>query len=535
MGMGNCLYSGKGSFKMIKITNLLLPIKYTGEDVKSAIKKKLKIGDYDILSFEIIKDSVDAHKRGEIHRCVSVGVRLRGEKRFLEIKGVEQWEKFEYEYPPVSNLSKRPVVVGSGPAGLFAAHILAVCGACPILIERGMDVDSRRKAVSSFFLGGKLDTESNIQFGEGGAGTFSDGKLTTGTKDPRQRKVLDEFIKHGAPEEIAYAGKPHIGTDLLSGIIKNMRNEIISLGGEVRFGTRLDDIYIKDNCVTGIKTNKGDIETDCVILAIGHSARDTVKMLLSHNIPMERKSFSVGVRIEHPQKMINEALYHKFASRLPAADYKLAAHLKDGRGVYTFCMCPGGSVVAAASEENTVVTNGMSNFARDGENANSALLVSVLPTDFEGDDVLAGMEFQKKLEKSAFYMGGGNYFAPVQTSADFLRGQKSVSLGNVNPTYPVGVTCSNLGQLFPKFITSSLREAIPLMDRKLHGFALPDAVLTGVESRSSSPVRIIRDDTCQSFIKGLYPCGEGAGYAGGIMSAAVDGIRVAEHILKQNS
>ncbi|MBQ8808630.1 MAG: hypothetical protein IJZ81_04920 [Clostridia bacterium] len=516
---------------MLKITNLLLPIKYTDEDIKNAIKKKLRIGDYDILSFEIIKDSIDAHKRGEIHRCISVAVKLRGEKRFSQVKGVEKYEKFEYEYPPVSKLKKRPVVVGSGPSGLFAAHILAICGAMPILIERGMDVDARRKAVDTFFTGGKLDTECNIQFGEGGAGTFSDGKLTTGTKDPRQRKVLQEFIKHGAPEEILYAGKPHIGTDLLSGIIKSIRKEIISLGGEVRFGCKLADIYIKDNAVYSIKTSSGDIDTDNVILAIGHSARDTVKMLLSHNILMERKSFSVGVRIEHPQKLINEALYHSFKDELPAADYKTAVHLKDGRGVYTFCMCPGGSVVAAASEENSVVTNGMSNFARDGENANSALLVSVHPADFEGDDVLSGMDFQRKLEKTAFYMGGGNYYAPIQTSADFLKGQKSVSLGSVNPTYPIGVTPSNLKQLFPDFITNALSEAIPLMDRKIKGFALPDAVLTAVESRSSSPVRIVRGEDFQSSVKGLYPCGEGAGYAGGIMSAAVDGIRVAEYLL----
>ncbi len=516
---------------MLKITNLLLPLCYTEEDIKNSIKEKLRIGDYDILSFEIIKDSIDAHRRGEIHRCISVAVNLRGEQRFYSVKGVDKYEKYQYEYPPVSRLSKRPVVVGSGPSGLFAAHILAVCGAEPLLIERGMDVDSRRKAVDTFFAGGKLDTECNIQFGEGGAGTFSDGKLNTGTKDKRQRKVLEEFIKHGAPEEIGYMGKPHIGTDLLSGIIKNMRNEIISLGGEVRFGCRLEDIYISDNHITGIKTNKGDIDTDCVILATGHSARDTVRMLYSHNVLMERKSFSVGVRIEHPQKLINDALYHKYAKELPAADYKAAVHLKDGRGVYTFCMCPGGSVVAAASEENTVVTNGMSNFARDGENANSALLVSVLPSDFEGDDVLRGIDFQQKLEKSAFYMGGANYFAPVQTSADFIKGQKSVSLGKVNPTYPVGVTPSKLSQLFPEFVTHSLQEAIPLIDRKIHGFALPDAVLTAVESRSSSPVRIVRGEDMQSNIKGLYPCGEGAGYAGGIMSAAVDGIRVAEYIL----
>lgn len=516
---------------MLKITNLLLPVKYTRDDIKNEIKKKLKIGDYDILDFFVIKDSVDAHRRGEIHRCISVAVSLRGEKRFFGIKNVEKYEKYQYEYPPVSRLSLRPVIVGSGPAGLFAAHILATCGACPILIERGLDVDSRTKAVSDFFTKGKLDTECNIQFGEGGAGTFSDGKLNTGTKDLRQRKVLEEFIKHGAPEEISYSGKPHIGTDLLCGIIKNMRNEIISLGGEVRFGCKLEDIYVKDSKIVGIKTSKGDIITDTVILATGHSARDVFKMLFSHGVFMERKSFSVGVRIEHPQKLINEALYHAYASSLPAADYKMAVHLKDGRGVYTFCMCPGGSVVAAASEENTVVTNGMSNFARDGENANSALLVSILPSDFEGDDVFSGIYFQQKLEKSAFYMGGGNYYAPVQTCADFLKGEKSVSLGSVSPTYPVGVTPSNLGGLFPQFITHSLREGISLMDRKLKGFALPDAVLTAVESRSSSPVRIVRGEDLQACVKGLYPCGEGAGYAGGIMSAAVDGIRVAEYIL----
>jgi len=516
---------------MLKITNLLLPIKYTDEDIKNEIKKKLHIGDYDIISFEIIKASIDAHKRGEVHTSLNVAVKLRGEKRFYNIKNVEKYEKYVYEYPPVSRLKKRPVVVGCGPSGLFAAHILSVCGARPIIIERGLDVDSRKKAVECFAHGGKLDTECNIQFGEGGAGTFSDGKLNTGTKDVRQKKVLEEFIKHGAPEEIGYMGKPHIGTDLLSGIIKNMRNEIISLGGEVRFGCKLTDIYVNDNKITGIKTSRGDIDTDTLILAIGHSARDTVKMLHSHNIIMERKPFSVGVRIEHPQKLINEALYHEYATELPAADYKMAVHLKDGRGVYTFCMCPGGSVVAAASEENTVVTNGMSNFARDGENANSAVLVSILPTDFEGDDVLSGMHFQQKLEKSAFYMGGGNYFAPVQTSADFIKGQKSVSLGCVSPTYPVGVTPSNLMQLFPEFIAHSIRDGITLMDRKLRGFALPDAVLTAVESRSSSPVRIVRGEDLQSSVHGLYPCGEGAGYAGGIMSAAVDGIRVAEQIL----
>ncbi len=516
---------------MLKITNLFLPVKYTAEDVKNEIKRKLGIGDYDIISIEIIKDSVDAHIRGKICRCISVAASLRGEKRFYGVKNVEKYTPYLYEYPPVSRLKKRPVVVGSGPAGLFAAHILAASGACPIIIERGLDVDSRKKKVMQYFSGGELDTECNIQFGEGGAGTFSDGKLTTGTKDARQKKVIAEFIKHGAPEEIAYSGKPHIGTDLLSGIIKNMRNEIISLGGEFLFNCRLDDIYTENGFLTGIKTTKGDIETDTLILATGHSARDTFRMLFENGVFMEKKSFSVGVRIEHPQSLINDALYHEFKDMLPAADYKAAVHLQGGRGVYTFCMCPGGSVVAAASEENTVVTNGMSNFARDGENANSALLVSVNPEDFSGEDIFAGMKFQQKLEKAAFYMGGANYFAPVQTVRDFHNNEKGVYLGNVNPTYPIGVTPSNLSGLFPDFITHSLREGIVLMDRKIKGFNLPDAVLTGVESRSSSPLRIVRGKDLQSNIKGLYPCGEGGGYAGGIMSAAVDGIRVAEMIL----
>ncbi len=516
---------------MLKITNLFLPVKYTEEDIKKEIRKKLGIGDYDILSVKVIRDSVDAHIRGKICRCVNAAVSLRGEKRFYNTKNVEKYTPYLYEYPPVSRLTKRPVVVGSGPAGLFAAHILAASGAFPIVIERGLDVDSRKQKVAEYFNGGKLDTECNIQFGEGGAGTFSDGKLTTGTKDVRQQKVLAEFIKHGAPEEIAYLGKPHIGTDLLTGIIKNMRNEITEAGGEFRFGCRLDDIYVENGHITGIKTSKGDIETDTVILATGHSARDTFKMIFSHGAIMEKKSFSVGVRIEHPQSLINDALYHEFKNELPAADYKAAVHLKDGRGVYTFCMCPGGSVVAAASEENTVVTNGMSNFARDGENANSALLVSVTPDDFANNDLFAGMKFQQKLEEAAFYMGGANYFAPVQTVKDFQNNEKGTGLGNVTPTYPIGVTPSNLSGLFPEFITHSLREGITLMDRKIKGFSLPDAVLTGVESRSSSPLRIVRGEDLQSNIKGLYPCGEGAGYAGGIMSAAVDGIKVAEKIL----
>ena len=516
---------------MIRINNILLPINYTEEDIRNSIKSKLKIGDYDILSFEIIKESIDAHKRGKIFKCVNIAVKLRGEKRFLSLPFVEKYEKYSYEYPPVAKLKKRPVIIGSGPAGLFAGLILAVSGAEPIIIERGLDVDSRLKSVSSFFSSGKLDTECNIQFGEGGAGTFSDGKLNTGTKDPRRYKVLEEFVKCGAPEEILIAGKPHIGTDKLVTVISNLRKKIIELGGEFRFSCKLEEIYVEKNQITGIKTSLGDIDTDKVILAIGHSARDTFKMLYDKGVFMTRKSFSVGVRIEHPQSVINKALYHDYADILPAADYKAAVHLKDGRGVYTFCMCPGGSVVAAASEEFGVVTNGMSNFMRDGKNANSALLVSILPTDFEGDDVFSGMNFQRKLEKSAYFMAGGGYKAPIQLVSDFLKKQKSVCLGNVEPTYPIGVELSNLHNLFPEFISNALSESIPKIDKSLHGFNLPDAVLTAVESRSSSPVRILRNENFQSNISGLYPCGEGAGYAGGIMSAAVDGIKIAEAIL----
>ena len=519
---------------MIKISNILLPIDYTREDLKSFIKKKLKIGDYDILSLEIIRESIDAHIKGKVSKCITVCARVRGEKRFLNMKDVSKYEKYVYEYPAVSSLNKRPVVVGSGPAGLFCALILAQCGESPIVIERGLDVDSRIKKVNDFFTNATLDTNCNIQFGEGGAGTFSDGKLNTGTRDVRQGKVIDEFILCGAPEDIKINAKPHIGTDKLISVVKNLRKKIIEFGGEFRFDCTLTDLYIKDNTLYGVKTTKGDIETDTLILAIGHSARDTFKMLYEKGIYMERKSFSMGVRIEHPQSLINEMQYHSFKDKLPPADYKAAIHLKDGRGVYTFCMCPGGLVVAAASEKDSVVTNGMSNFARDGKNANSALLCSLNPTDFEGDDVFSGMHFQQKLERSAFYMAGASYKAPAQTVKDFLKGQKSVSLGSVEPTYPIGTELCDLSKLFPEFMTHALREGIKQIDVKLKGFALPDAVLTGVESRSSSPVRIKRDEFFECNIKGIYPCGEGAGYAGGIMSASVDGIRVAEKVLENS-
>lgn len=515
---------------MLKISNIRLPIGFT--DVKKYAADKLKIKIDAVKNAEIVRLSVDARNKADIFYNAALKAEVENENRFLRLKDVEIYEPYVYPQPPVSRLSKRPVVVGSGPGGLFAALILAYGGAMPILIERGEDVDRRIKTVKEFTQKGILNPESNVQFGEGGAGTFSDGKLTTGTKDSRQKKVIEEFILAGAPKEIAYLAKPHIGTDKLVTVVKNLRKKIISLGGEVRFSCALTDFHIENGRITGIETSKGYIETDNVILASGHSARDVFRLCFEKGVPMERKPFSVGVRIEHPQSLIQRAQYGN-TKGLPPADYKAAVHLKDGRGVYTFCMCPGGSVIAAASEENSVVTNGMSNFARDGKNANSALLVSVLPEDFKNDDLFAGVKLQRKLERQAFYMGGGDYKAPVTLVGDFLKKQKTAALGSIEPTYPIGTVPSDLRKLFPEFIGESLAEGIVLIDRKIHGFNTSDAPMTGVESRSSSPLRICRGEDFQSEVKGLYPCGEGAGYAGGIMSAAVDGIRCAEAVLQK--
>ncbi len=515
---------------MLKIINVRLPIAYDDGDLKAAAASKLHTKAGIIDSVRILRLSVDARDKGSIHYLASLAVEIKNENAFLDHKDTEKYIPYVYPQPPVSRLRRRPVVVGSGPAGMFAALILASSGAAPILIERGWDVDSRLKDVEAFQSRGVLDPESNVQFGEGGAGTFSDGKLTTGTKDPRRQKVIDEFINAGAPEEIGYLSKPHIGTDKLVTVVRNLREKIKSLGGEARFNCRLTDLIIENGHVRGIVTSQGTIDTDDVILATGHSARDVFSLCAQKGLIMERKPFSVGVRIEHPQSMIQSMRYGS-AKGLPPADYKAAVHLEDGRGVYTFCMCPGGEVIPAASEENTVVTNGMSRFARDGKNANSALLVSVEPADFLSDDLFAGVKLQQKLEHQAFYMGGANYKAPVTLAADFIKGQKTAALGSIEPTYPIGVTPSDLRKLFPQFIGDALSKGLVLIDRKLKGFACPDAPLTGVESRSSSPIRICRGEDLQSSVKGIYPCGEGAGYAGGIMSAAVDGIRCAEAVL----
>ena len=428
--------------------------------------------------------------------------------------------------------SKRPVIIGAGPAGLFSALTLAQNGIKPIIIEQGKTVDERKKDVEEFQKTGKLNTLSNVQFGEGGAGTFSDGKLTSGIHNPLCKNVLKEFYNFGAPEQILYINKPHIGTDNLINIIRNMRNEIIKLGGEFLFNEKVTDFEFENSKVTAVICGKR-IETDTVILAIGHSARSTFEKLYEKGVKMEKKNFSIGVRIEHKQSMINKSQYGEITKlKLPPAEYKMAYH-GENRSCYTFCMCPGGTVIASSSEPETIVTNGMSVYARNGENANSAVLVNVTPNDFKGESPLEGMYFQKDLEQKAFKLGGSNYNAPIQRFEDFENNVKSTHIGEIKPTYKPGVTLSNLNEILPDFISKTLIEGIKYFDKSIKGFAHPDAILTGVETRSSSPVQITRNENKQSNIKGLYPCGEGAGYAGGIMSAAVDGIKCAIAVLTQ--
>lgn len=524
---------------MIRVPEIKLSLDDDEELLKFELAKKLKISQESIVSYRIFKKSIDARKKNNIQFVYTLDVELKNENKVLSMfgkRGVIKVPETNYEYEKVDNKNiHRPIIVGTGPAGLFAGLVLAQMGYKPILLERGKSVDERAIDVGLFWSKGILNIESNVQFGEGGAGTFSDGKLTTLINDPRSNKVLEEFVKAGAPEEILYLNKPHIGTDILREVVKNIRKTIISLGGEVRFNSRVTDLVIQDNSITGVKINHEDIlNSDKVLLALGHSSRDTFEMLYKNGIKIIQKGFSIGVRIEHPQELINEKQYGKYAnhSKLGAAEYKLSGHFDNGRSAYTFCMCPGGMVVAATSEKGMVVTNGMSLHARDGKNANSALLVGVTPDDYGSDHPLAGIEFQRKWEHLAFIAGGEDYKAPAQTVGDFLADKPTTNIGSINPSYNPGVKAGDLKQCLPDYVIDTLKLALLDFDKKIKGFANPEAIMTGVETRSSSPIRIPRDETLQSNIKGLYPVGEGAGYAGGIMSAAIDGIRVAEQVYK---
>ena len=515
---------------MIKITNIKIRADLSDDELFEKIYKKYKINKNDVTEKRIIKKSIDARNKADIFYNYSVELECKNENKIKNVQIVKKEEPFKIIVNRKS--SKRPVIIGAGPAGLFSALTLAQNGIKPIIIEQGKTVDERKKDVEEFQKTGKINTLSNVQFGEGGAGTFSDGKLTSGIHNPLCKIVLKEFYNFGAPEQILYINKPHIGTDNLINIIRNMRNEIIKLGGEFLFNEKVTDFEFENSKVTAVICSKR-IETDTVILAIGHSARSTFEKLYEKGVKMEKKNFSIGVRIEHKQSMINKSQYGEITKlKLPPAEYKMAYH-GENRSCYTFCMCPGGTVIASSSEPETIVTNGMSVYARNGENANSAVLVNVTPNDFKGESPLEGMYFQKDLEQKAFKLGGSNYNAPIQRFEDFENNVKTTHIGEIKPTYKPGVTLSNLNEILPDFISKTLIEGIKYFDKSIKGFAHPDAILTGVETRSSSPVQITRNENKQSNIKGLYPCGEGAGYAGGIMSAAVDGIKCAIAVLTQ--
>lgn len=514
---------------MLRISNIKLPVTEDESKLSELVRKMYKIKT--VKSFKIFRKSIDARKKDNVVFVYTVDVETENDSKYIGKNAVIVNEE-KYTFPECVDKNKHVVIVGAGPAGLMCALMLSRSGMKVTLIERGKCVEERKADIERFFESGILDENSNVQFGEGGAGTFSDGKLTTGINDIRIRKVLEEFCSHGAPEEILYLAKPHVGTDNLYHMVKNIRNEILQNGGEVLFSTCLMDVIIENSSFKAAIVQEGEktysINADALVIAAGHSARDVFKMLKSHNVPMEQKAFSVGVRIEHRREMIDVSQYGEFHKYLGAADYKLAVHLPSGRGVYTFCMCPGGEVIASASENGGVVTNGMSLYARDGENSNSALLVSVTPKDFGSDDVLAGVYLQREIEKKAYKAGGECYKAPSQTVGELLGNSCDET---VKPTYRPGVKKAKLDDVLPDYVIDSIKEALPLLDKKLKGFASGSAVLTAPETRSSSPVRIIRDkETLQSAVSGIYPCGEGAGYAGGITSAAVDGIKVAEKI-----
>jgi uncharacterized FAD-dependent dehydrogenase len=527
---------------MIRITDLALPLNHTEDELKQAVLQILKLKTSDLTNFNVFKRSYDARKKADIVLIYTIDVELKNVHevwpRLSQLPKISRTPDTSYHFVSKASgqNSTRPVVIGFGPCGLFAAFILAEMGYRPIVLERGKNVRERTKDTWGLWRKRELNPESNVQFGEGGAGTFSDGKLYSQVKDPNHygRKVLTEFVKAGAPEEILYVSKPHIGTFRLVKMIEQMRHRIEELGGEIRFQQKVDSLEITNGKISGLHISNGDfLPATHVVLAIGHSARDTFEMIHEKGVYVEAKPFSIGFRIEHPQSVIDQARFGPNAGNkiLGAADYKLVHHASNGRSVYSFCMCPGGTVVAATSEPNRVVTNGMSQYSRNERNANAAIVVGISPADYP-EHPLAGIDFQRALESKAFELGGENYSAPGQLIGDFLDGRESKEFGSVIPSYKPGVSLGNLHKALPDFAIKAIQEAIPAFDKKIRGFAMRDGLLTGVETRTSSPIRIKRDDkTLQSInTEGLFPAGEGAGYAGGIMSAGIDGIKVAEAV-----
>lgn len=525
---------------MLRIQQVKLKLHHSKEDLLEKAAGLLSVRKEDIIELRPVKRSLDARKKEDIHYSYVCEAVLRSQAleekvlRRVKPQTAVKAEPLYYSHTPTGTeeMKHRPVVVGAGPAGLFCAYRLALAGYAPLLLERGGMIEERTKAVERFWEDGTLLADTNVQFGEGGAGTFSDGKLNTMVKETtgRIRSVLETLAAFGAPEEITYINKPHIGTDCLRNVIVNMRKELLRLGCSVRFHAKVTDIVTEGGQVRGVSIGEEFLPCEVLVLAVGHSARDTFAMLKAHSVPMSRKAFAVGVRIEHEQEMINRAQYGDAAELLPAADYKLTHTTADGRGVYSFCMCPGGFVVNASSEPDCLTVNGMSNHARDERNANSALVVNVMPEDFggEAEDVLAGVEFQRRLERAAYRAGEGKI--PVQLYGDLLNHRPSVTIGHIVPNTKGAYQMASLEECLPKFVTEALLEGIASFDKKIRGFASEEAVLLGVEARTSSPVRIERNENLMSAVSGLYPCGEGAGYAGGITSAAVDGIRVYEKI-----
>lgn len=520
-----------------------MPLKHKQTEIEGQILKQLRISPEDLIHWEIKKESLDARKSAPFV-VYTIDCEVKNEKNIIAKNNTLQTAPnedyvFPQTLPGMNPLANRPVIIGFGPAGMFAAWLLSEMGYQPIVFERGAEVDQRTIDIESYWNGKPLNLESNVQFGEGGAGTFSDGKLTTRIKDPRAKTVLDIFVQKGAPKEIKYRNKPHIGTDILKPTVKKMRQDLIQKGATIHFNTKVEKLFFKDEKLQSLVLSTGEIiDAEVAILAIGHSARDTVEMLHENQIKMSPKPFAIGVRIEHPQKLVNTSQYSSYenelSERFGAAEYHLTTETSSGRSVYTFCMCPGGFVVGAASEADTIVTNGMSEHARNQTNANSALLVSVTPGDFPSEDVLAGFAFQREIERKAFEMGNHSNKAPVMTVGAFLNDEKPNVIGSVKPSYQPGYELTDISKGLPQILIEAMREALPKLDRKLKGFAMDDAVMTGFETRTSSPVRIVRDQESLMSIshEGIYPCGEGAGYAGGIMSSACDGLRVAEKIIE---